>query len=207
MERASAAANIRHVRVCVVDEAVSAAEPYRIVSDDNPPDGVVTLWIDSYLQRDDFEQQLAKCVSGYSAYLVWESEPLVNTEHIADPGQRTHGMNEIVFLRRPRHLSEAEWIAIWHDSHTQVAIDTQSTFGYRQNVVIRALTADAKPQDAIIEENFPAAAISSRQAFYDAAGDEATYRSREKIMVESCARFIDFDDMDCLPMSEYIIKR
>ncbi len=207
MNSAASPDTIRHLRVCVVDDDVAAAAPYRIESDDNPPDGVVTLWIDSYLQRHDFEAQLAEQVADYSAYLVWESEPLVNHEHIAAPGQRTHGMNEVVFLRRPERLSPEEWMTIWHDSHTQIAIDTQSTFGYRQNVVIRALTGNARRHDAIIEENFPAEAIASRQAFYAAAGDEKLYREREKIMVESCARFIDFDNMDCLPMSEYIVKR
>ena len=60
---------------------------------------------------------------------------------------------------------------------------------------------------AIIEENFPEAAIHSRIAFYDAGEDKDLYKAREREMAESCARFIDFDNMDCLPMSEYIMQR
>ena len=63
--------------------------------------------------------------------------------------------------QQPR-LSYEQWLDIWHNSHTRVAIDTQSTFGYRQNVVVRPLTYLAPPIDAIIEENFPPAAMSDR---------------------------------------------
>ncbi len=47
----------------------------------------------------------------------------------------------------------------------------------------------------------------SRAAFYDADGNEELYRQREKEMVDSCVRFIDFDKIDCIPMSEYILNR
>ena len=75
--------------------------------------------------------------------------------------------------QRPQRLSQQQWLEIWHGSHTQVAIDTQSTFGYRQNVVARPVTYAAPPFDAIIEENFPAAAMSSQQAFYGVDSDQA----------------------------------
>ena len=54
-----------------------------------------------------------------------------------------------------------------------------------------------------MEENFPAAAMSSRPAFYDAVGDDALYEQREQEMMASAMRFIDFDEINCIPMSEY----
>ena len=92
---------------------------------------------------------------------------------------------------------------MWQGSHTQVAIDTQSTFGYRQNVIVRALTYAAPHYRAIIEENFPAAAMTSPHAFYDAVGDDARYKANLKAMIDSCARFIDMDRIDVVPTSEY----
>lgn len=202
----------RHLRFCFADEDVASAAQYRIVSKSpdgkhDPVDGVITLWLDSYLRRAPFESLIGKFVERYNGYLVWESEPLVNTEHVAAIGKRTAGMNEVVFLRKPERLTHEEWLATWHESHTWVAIDTQSTFGYRQNVVIQPLTNNAVKQDAIIEENFPEAALHGRMAFYDAGQDKELYKAREREMVESCARFIDFDNMDCIPMSEYIMQR
>ena len=155
-----------------------------------------------------YRKAIAAHVARYAAYAVWESEPLVvDTQHHVALGQRSPGMNEVVFLRKPEQLDYNKWLDIWHNSHTQVAIDTQSTFGYRQNVVTKMLTENTTWHDAIIEENFPEAAIHSRMAFYDAENDEALYRAREQAMIDSCTRFIDFENMDCFPMSEYIMQR
>jgi len=54
-------------------------------------------------------------------------------------------MYQVVLLRKPPRLSHEQWLEIWLGSHTQVAIDTQSTFGYRQNVIVRPLTFAAPP--------------------------------------------------------------
>jgi hypothetical protein len=70
--------------------------------------------------------------------------------------------------------------------------------------VARTLTVGAPHVDAIIEENFPAAAISSQQAFYDAVGDEEKMQANQQAMIDSVVRFIDFDRIDVLPASEYI---
>jgi hypothetical protein len=141
-----------------------------------------------------------------AGYLVTESEPIVNTKHVVAVGQRTPGMSQVVFLQKPPRLSYEHWLEIWLGSHTQVAIETQSTFGYRQNVIVRRLTYAAPPYDAIIEENFPEGAMTDRMVFYDSVGDKEKLKERLQRMVESCQRFIDFDKMDCTPTSEYIMK-
>ena len=88
-----------------------------------------------------------------AAYLVTESVPLEPPQ--PEPGERTPGFANVALLRRPAELDEATWLARWQDDHTQVAIDTQSTFGYTQNAVVRALTEDSPPISAIVEELFP----------------------------------------------------
>ncbi len=194
------------LRICVVDEDVAPAAGYRMEATRPAVSGIVSVWLNSSVYRQPIEQAIAEQVNRYSGYLVTESEPLVNDKHVAPEGQRTPGMNQVVFLQKPPRLSYAEWLDIWHNSHTQVAIDTQSTFGYRQNVVARPLVYASPACDAIIEENFPEAAISSRAAFYDAEGDEALFQQRQQEMIDSCVRFIDFDKIDCIPMSEYVMK-
>ena len=194
------------LRICVADEDVAAAASYIITSDDDPIDGLVSIWVNSYLYRSKIEREIAAHVGRYSGYSVWESEPLANKDHATPIGHRTPGMSEIVLLRKPDQLDHSDWLDLWHNYHTPVAIETQSTFGYRQNVVIQSLTPDALHQDAIIEENFPAPAIHSRMAFYDAGDDNDLYRERERKMIDSCTRFIDFKKMDCIPMSEYIMQ-
>ena len=95
-------------------------------------------------------------------------------------------------------MAREDWLTLWKDSHTQVAIDTQSTFGYRQNLVVRTLGPDTPGCWAIVEENFPPEAMSSQHAFYGADSDEVLEANRTA-MVESCTRFIDFDKIDVVP--------
>jgi hypothetical protein len=146
-------------------------------------------------------------VARRSAYLVAEAEPLVSQRaHPSEPGERVYGMCHVVFFRKPASLPREAWLSVWKESHTRVAIDTQSTFGYRQNVVVRALGEDVLPFDAIVEEHFPPEAMASDHAFYDTDGDEALLQARVTAMMESCARFIDFEHIDVIPMSEYMIR-
>ena len=142
---------------------------------------------------------------GIAGYLVTES--LILDDRARRPvGERSHGFSLIGFLQRPPRLSEDEWLRIWLGSHTDVAVGTQSTFRYVQNVVARTLTPDAPPLDALVEEGFPTAALDSPQAFYDAVGDDARYQRHLDRMMTSCHRFIDFDRIDSLPTSEYPIR-
>ncbi|MFC2028232.1 hypothetical protein ACFLU3_06050 [Chloroflexota bacterium] len=85
-------------------------------------------------------------------------------------------------------------------------MDIQSTFGYKQNVIVRPLTYAAPPYDAIVEENFPAEAMTDPQVFFDAVGDDEKRQKHEQEMMESCMRFIDFDKLDRILMSEYVMK-
>ena len=87
-------------------------------------------------------------------------------------GQRTAGLANVALLRRPDDLDEATWLARWHIDHTPVAIETQATFGYTQNAVVRALTPGAPAIAAIVEELFPVEAVSDLHAFFGAADDD-----------------------------------
>ena len=197
------AENTLGVQINVADDAIVAAEHMLIENNKPRYHGVVSVWLESYLQRSAIESILRQHCYRIAGYLVTESCPLPNTTHQAELGERTPGFSQVVCLTRPARLSYEEWLAIWHDSHTQIAIDTQSTFMYRQNVVVRPMTYGAAPIDAIIEECFPQAAMSSWEAFYEAEGDPAKFQQHQTAMIESCVRFIDMDKIDAVQTSEY----
>lgn len=199
-------AGARHLRISVVDEDVAPAAHLRFESTRPPASGVLSIWVDTSVRRRPLEDAIMAHASRMAGYLVTESEPLVNTRFPAPEGGRTPGMCQVVLLQKPPRLSYGQWLEIWHGSHTQIAIDTQSTFSYRQNVMVRPLTFAAPTYDALIEEQFPAEAMSDPMVFYDASGDPAKLKVNRKTMMESVARFIDFDKMDVLPMSEYTLK-
>src|SRR4030065_35064 len=68
-----------------------------------------------------------------------------------------------------------------------------SPAGSPQNVIVRPLTYVAPAYDAIIEELFPAEAMTDPMVFYNAAGDEVRRKRDEKAMGESGGRVIAFD--------------
>ena len=129
-------AGARHVRISVVDDAVAPAAPLRMESSRPAFDAVLSLWVDTAVWRGRYEQVFRDQVSRYHGYLVCESAPIRHEERMPTDGGRVEGMCQIVFLQKPPRLSYEEWITVWQGSHTQVAIDTQSTFGYRQNVIV-----------------------------------------------------------------------
>jgi hypothetical protein len=170
-----------------------------------PISAVVCFWLDSHLDRGPLEQLLAAGVARSAGYLVLESVPIVDTTQRAAPGARTPGINTIGFLEKPDRLSHDEWLELWQGQHTRVAIETQSTFLYIQNAVVRALTPGAPLWVAIVEEGFPREALTDQKVFY-AAGDSDTVLAENRgRMVESCRRFIDFERLESHVFSHYVL--
>ncbi len=70
--------------------------------------------------------------------------------------------------------------------------------------MVRALTPDAPPIDAIVEELFPIEAVSDLHAFFGAA-DDADLGDRMGKMAASVARFGADRDIDTVPTSRYVL--
>jgi hypothetical protein len=169
------------------------------------PCALLQLWLDSASDRtrEPLDRLVAAQSARHAAYLVTESQPLRNTLHPPQAGSRTAGWSQIALLERPKTLDYATWIDVWLNQHTQVARETQSHFEYVQNVVARVLTPQAPKLDAIVEECFPAAAMTDPYAFFDAVGDEAKFQRNLQRMMESVHRFIDMEHIEVLPTSQY----
>ncbi len=201
-------AAITSIRLALVDDAVAPAQSLAMLSTSHPHDAVVSI---QALEVPDAESVLAglyPLAAGLCAYQVEEREPL----HYDAPLGRVEGMCQVAMFKRPQHLTHEQWLDIWLNSHTQVAMATQSTFSYRQNIVMALLasasagTEHGPVYDAIVEEQFPAAAMTDRAVFFGARGDAALYRANEKAMVESVMRFVDFSAFECVPMSEFRVR-
>lgn len=121
---------------------------------DPPVAAVVSMWTQQCYgeQMTSALELLAKECEQLAAYLVTESVPL--SAPVVESGSRTPGLANIALLRRPAGMDQATWLTRWQRDHTPVAIETQSTFGYTQNWVVRALTEDAPGIAGIVEELF-----------------------------------------------------
>lgn len=196
----------RGLSVNLADDLAAFSRNLRISRMEKPMDGTVSVWVDTHTRRAPIEEALERVTGRLAGYLALESMPIVNDRHRVVPGERLPGLYTIAFLQKPDFLTYEQWIDIWQGSHTQVAIETQSTFLYIQNVLVRALTKDAPPWTAIVEEAFPREAATDPMVFYDAGGDAEKLHARQMRMFDSCKRFIDFNQLESHPMSAYVLR-
>lgn len=170
---------------------------------DPPVQGLVSVWTDQHYggQVQAALEVLRPHAESLAAYLVTESVPL--RAPVVSLGERTPGLANIALLRRPPDMDEGTWLTRWLGAHTAVAIATQSTFGYVQNYVVRALTPDAPEIAAIVEELFPIEAVGSLHAFFGAA-DDADLADRLGRMVASTSAFGANQNIDTVPTGRYV---
>jgi hypothetical protein len=196
---------VRGLRLTVVDSDVTAAEGRRITLAESPPDAVFSVWLDAVNEHTQLLQSVAELSLRQSCYLVTESDQLASAIRPAPVSGRTPGFCQVVFMQRPDHLSVTQWLDLWQDQHTAVAIETQATFAYRQNVIVRPLSENAPPLSAVVEESFPEAAMTSDYAFYGVE-DDAAMAVKMNTLLASCSRFLDFERIEVIPMSEYLLN-
>ena len=202
---ALSAAGASQVRINVEDDTTDRGAALRQTRGHPQHHATVQFWMPSAnaIFRGAVDDVLANAGDRFAAWLVLESTILPTKDHLPAKGARTWGWAQMAFLTRPERLTFDEWLAIWQDHHTRVAIETQSNFEYVQNIVIRALTPDAPPYAAIVEECFPESALSDPYVFFDAVGDQAKFDANLATMMDSCDRFIDRGTIDVLPTSQY----
>ena len=205
--RARCKRGAQRLRIDVVDGHVAAGSKVRVGRMDPPKSACVGYWVDEADARGAIESQLARRSEKLASYLVVESEPIRNTKHVAPPGQRTPGFNLVTCIEPKDGLPYAEFIALWHVEHRAVALETQSTFGYVRNEIVRALTPGAPRWAAIVEEHFPIEALTDPLVWYAADGSKERYRRHLERMIQSCMAFLAIDRVEAHPMSEYVFQR
>ncbi|MEV0668864.1 hypothetical protein [Mycobacterium sp. NPDC050441] len=192
------AAGVSRLQVNLDDDDVAPAT-LRITTFDVPVRAVVTVWTET--EPDDVAALLSGPAERCVGWEVEERTPLVPPD-TAD-GVRAPALAQIGFLRIPEELDAAEWLRRWQGLHTDVAIETQSTFGYVQNRVLRTVLGSDRV-DAVVEELFPMAAMTDMHAFYGSGGDDAELRRRLTLMIESVTRFGAHQNLDSVPTSRYV---
>lgn len=193
---ALAATGATRLQVNVDDDAVAPAMRF---GPGTPITAVVAVWTATSV--DDALGVVRDLDATTDAWLVEERQPLVPPA-VGD-GERADALANYAFLRRPEAMDHAAWRSDWLDRHTQVAIDTQGTFGYVQNPVLEVLTNGGHDVAGIVEELFPMAALSDQHAFYGSGGDDAELQRRFTELMDSCARFGASDGLDLVPTSRF----
>ena len=107
-------------------------------------------------------------------------------------------------IKKRADISDEEFIHRWTVEHKKVALETQSTFAYIRNEVVRALTAEAPSWTGIVEESFSIEALRDPRVWYDARSDEEFERNLKRMM-DNVERFLDAGPLETTPMSEYLL--
>lgn len=133
------AAGVHGLSVCVHDGSVRAAN-LRLVTLDPPFAAAVSVWVQQSYGPEirEIATVLSRTSAAVHGYLVTESVPLPSPDTENDT--RSTGFTNIALLRRPTDMSFDRWRQQWQGVHTQNALDLQSTIGYEQNLVVRAIT-------------------------------------------------------------------
>jgi len=195
-----AEAGVTRLQVNVDDDAVAAA--MRIPTGDEPIGAIVSVWTALDGEPDGpVTDVLASSADRLAGWEIYERQPI--PPPAAADGERMDTLANIAVLRRPVDQDRDEWIHHWLVDHTPVAKATQATFGYVQNVVVRAVTPDAPRVDALVEELFPSAGMTDMHAFYGSGGDDAELNDRFTRLMTSVARFGADRDLDLVPSSRY----
>jgi hypothetical protein len=166
-----------------------------------PISAVVSVWADSATAGVVAAVANAVDEPDLHAYRVTEKVRL-DPPSVPD-GERLDALAQVALLRRPADMSRADYLEYWQVRHTPIAIRTQNTFGYIQNIVDEALTPSSPDIAAIVEEHFPMAALTDAHAFYGSRGDEAELNRRMGELMASVSRFGADQGLDLVPTSRY----
>ena len=139
-------------------------------------------------------------------------DPAGDERRRLDPAERYDGaraeeLANVAVLRRPTELDRETWLHRWLVEHTGVAIRTQATSGYVQNICTAPLGAPDPADErveALVEELFPAAAVHDVHAFYGSGGDDAELGRRLEQLMTSVARIGADRDLDLVPSSRHL---
>jgi hypothetical protein len=193
------AAGATQIGVSLDDEDVAAGAGVRIGKAEPPIRAMISFWMENADDRAPCEAALSAHAESISGYLTVESRP---TPFEAPRGERAPGMNLVTCIKKRPDITAEHFFDCWNNEHKIVARETQSTFAYTRNAVVRALTDGAHPWDGVVEESFPIGALTDPKVWYDCDTDEE-YKKRVTRMVESVTAFLDLSDMESIPMSQY----
>ena len=198
-------AGARRPSVHVWDGSVAEGTGSRMATVSPHVQASVGFWMENSDDRAPLEAILAAQSERIDGYLVVESVPILSDARRDLGGERTPGFALVTAITRSPSVSYDEFLRIWHNDHKLVASETQGSFSYVRNTVVRPLTPDAPAWDGIVEEGFPIEALTDPEVWYDSPGDPEEYQRRLQRMMTSCQRFLDLSKIDSHPMAEYLL--
>lgn len=207
------ASGVKGLGVNVHDgDAAPAPSPAPAPDGEDPHVAQVSVWLDSYEQRDMVEVALAPLGHRTAGYLVVESlyDDYGTTRYApardwAD-GERSPGVLTVALIHRPPGLGYRAWIHRWHGTQSPVSAELQPRTRYVRNEVVRSLDEGDPEIDGIVEEGWPSTGhVADPLLFFNAATQEELDANVSR-MIASVDACLDLSRLRSSTMSEYLIK-
>jgi len=191
--------------LAVIDENSLKAAQWAQDAQQLLPTGRLSLHFTSEIARQKAHDVLREALP---AMAVYPSHCRTVSPPSIDLNETFVGTVQLCCFNQRDDISRETFTKRWLKDHTSIALETQSTVGYRQNLVdehpdIGAAHLASNPAyDGIVEEYFPVAAATSAAHFFNAVDDTALLNTNIARMQQSCARFIDFSTILVIHLSD-----
>jgi hypothetical protein len=202
VQRKLRALGAHRLQVHVVDDAVAPGAGLRLETMKPMPSAMISFWLNAAHDKAKYEPVLEGASARIAGYAVSEAVVLPIAEAQPD-GTRVPGFSQIAFFRKLPGITQEGFLRIWMRDQTKVGPETQETFYYGQNIVVRALTVGAPPLDGIVDECYPIEALTDHLVYWRADGSEETFKAHLKREMDNVARFIDGDTVSAFVSSTY----
>jgi hypothetical protein len=195
------------------DEEADVAAPVPAPPGEHLPAAVVSVWVDAYDRRAPIEEILSASAVRVAGYQVVESlYREYGGNQWSEPrrwpdGERSPGLLTVALIEQRPDMAFEEWITTWHTRVSPVSEAVQPRCRYVRNAVFRAITPDAPPYRAIVEEAWPSGNhITDPMLFYCGEGDPEKMNANLSALFTEISAVLDLETMRSLTMSEWILK-
>lgn len=211
--RALLATDARALTIDVDDDASQIPPPAPQPDGEVPIRAIVSLWLDCYDRRERAETILRDACDRIAGYTVVESlyrdyggNRWSKARDWPD-GVRSPGPLTVAVFEQHPDFEFDDWIRFWHERQSPMSEAIQPRTRYVRNAVFRAITDDAPPYRAIVEEAWPSAeSITDPMQFFCGGGDPERLKANIETMVETTMAFIPYETMRNLTLSEWILR-
>jgi hypothetical protein len=199
-------AGVRGLQVNVIDEHCDNADRIYYRNTSPQMEAVLHVWVDCSFPRyrKPVDEIVAEGCDHYWAYLVTEGQSRRNVRPVP-LGTRSPGLAQMGFGLLPKGCTREQYLEKMFE-YTPIALSAQSLFYLQQNIVTAKLTPEGLDYVSMVEECFPDEAMWDINVFFDAPGDDEKMLRNQNRIMDGVKAFVEFDTIDVIPTSQYIIK-
>lgn len=167
----------------------------------------VSVWMQTYDHRPPVERRLESLGCRLAGWLVTESRPIECSARTWPDGERSPGLSLATLLTKRPDITDEQFYARWHGSHTPLTFEIHPFWVYLRNAFARAVTPGAPPYMALVEEGVAQAAdMVDLHRFYRSGGSDEALRANVARMNDDLATFCDMSQLETCPAGEWILR-